>query len=105
MITHSSPLAYSSLKNETSQSLSLQWHSSTQIVAWYSLIPVPTAKCQCGCSRFGDLAGYETQMIFDDRGWWEGKTEATFLGTPTTGMEGGLGGADHALKADPGEGC
>lgn len=44
-------------------------------------------------------------MIFGDRRLVGRKTEVGFLGTPTTGMEGGLEGADQAPKAGPGRGC
>ena len=64
-----------------------------------------TAKCQCCFPVSGDLAGYERQMIFGDRRLVGRKTEVGFLGTPTTGMEGGLEGADQAPKAGPGRGC
>lgn len=41
-------------------------------------------------------------MIFGNRRLVGRKTEVGFLGTPTTGMEGELGGADRAPKAGPG---
>ena len=44
-------------------------------------------------------------MIFGDRRLVGRKTEVGFLGTPTTGMEGELGGADQAPKAGPGRDC
>lgn len=44
-------------------------------------------------------------MIFGNRRLVGRKTEVDFLGTPTTGMEGELGGADRAPKAGPGRGC
>lgn len=58
-------------KKEIRQSLSLTCHSNTQIVTWYSLIPVPRAKCQCGCSRCGDLAGW----VWGTNDLWRRKPE------------------------------
>lgn len=74
-------------ENETRHSLSLKCCSKTQIVMWHSLIPRPTIKCQCSCSRFYDLAGYEAQRIFGNRKLVRRKTEASSLGTPTTGTD------------------
>lgn len=48
------------------------------------------------------LGGYGSQMIFGDGSLVGRKTEASFWGTPTTGMEGGLGAADQAPETGPG---
>lgn len=77
-------------------------HSTCNMV--YSLILVPTTKCHCVCSRFCDLAGYEAQGIFGNRRLVGRKTEASSSGTPTSGMEGKLGGTAQASRAGLGEG-